>query len=56
MKIIDGKTLVLLWLGGFFLGVAIATCVFHGLDLTPVLFGGSGGVLSGLAIWTIFGL
>ena len=48
----NGKlTIVLtLWLGGFLVGLAVATLVIHGFDLTPVLIGGSGSMLSGLAL------
>lgn len=51
----DYQTLLLLWLGGFLIGVAITVFAFNGLDVSALLFGGSGGVLSGLALRTIFG-
>jgi hypothetical protein len=51
----DYRTLLLLWLGGFLIGLAIAIFAFRGFDLSALLFGGCGGVLSGLALRTIFG-
>ena len=49
------KALIMLWLGGFLIGLAIAVFAFNGLNSTPVLFGGTGGVLSGLALRMLFG-
>lgn len=48
------KAVIMLWLGGFLVGIAIAIFVFHGFHATPVLFAGCGGVLSGLGLMTIF--
>jgi hypothetical protein len=49
------KAVIMLWLGGFLVGLAIAMLAFRGFHATPVLFSGSGAVLSGLALTTMLG-
>jgi hypothetical protein len=48
------KAVIMLWLGGFLLGLAIAIFAFRGLRATPAMFAGSGVMLSAFAIIALF--
>ena len=47
--------LIMLWVGGILIGFAIANGVFDG-DLTAILLGAAGGLLTATAAWALLKL